>query len=75
MLEYRSDLRHFLWFLSLKPTPNIYYVDFMNAVEIEQAVSELAELPFDAVEFPCAFLTAFGNKAFSELYGAVGKAV
>jgi hypothetical protein len=35
----------------------------MNAVEIEQAISELAELPFDAEEFPYAFLTAFGNKA------------
>ena len=35
----------------------------MNAVEIEQAVSELAELPFDAEEFPFAFLAAFGNKA------------
>ena len=35
----------------------------MNAVEIEQAVSELAESPFDADEFPYAFLTAFGNKA------------
>ncbi|WP_246003920.1 class I SAM-dependent DNA methyltransferase [Histidinibacterium lentulum] len=34
----------------------------MNAVEIEQAVSELAEQPFDAVEFPYAFLMAFGNK-------------
>jgi hypothetical protein len=34
----------------------------MNAVEIEQAVSELAEQPFDAVEFPFAFLQAFGNK-------------
>tara|TARA_E500000305_G_scaffold26491_1_gene20381 strand:+ start:1909 stop:4644 length:2736 start_codon:yes stop_codon:yes gene_type:complete len=34
----------------------------MNAVEIEQAVSELAEQPFDAAEFPCAFLMAFGNK-------------
>jgi hypothetical protein len=34
----------------------------MNAVEIEQAISELAELPFDAEEFPYAFLTAFGNK-------------
>ncbi len=35
----------------------------MNAVEIEQAVSELAELPFDAEDFPYAFLTAFGNKS------------
>src|SRR3712207_3616623 len=34
----------------------------MNAVEIEEAVSELASAPFDAQEFPFAFLTAFGNK-------------
>lgn len=34
----------------------------MNAVEIEQAISELAEQPFDAVEFPFAFLLAFDNK-------------
>ncbi|ATX65503.1 class I SAM-dependent DNA methyltransferase [Roseinatronobacter bogoriensis] len=34
----------------------------MNAVEIEQAVSELAEQPFDSAEFPYAFLIAFGNK-------------
>lgn len=34
----------------------------MNAVEIEAAVSELAFQPFDASEFPFAFLTAFGNK-------------
>ena len=35
----------------------------MNAVEIEQAVSELAEALFDAEEFPYAFLEAFGNKS------------
>jgi hypothetical protein len=35
----------------------------MNAVEIEEAVSRLAELPFDAGSFPYAFLEAFGNKA------------
>jgi len=35
----------------------------MNPVEIEQAISELAEAPFDAVEFPFAFLEAFGRKA------------
>ena len=35
----------------------------MNAVEIEEAVSELANAPFDASEFPFQFLTAFGNKA------------
>jgi hypothetical protein len=34
----------------------------MNAVEIEEAISALAELPFDAAEFPFAFLQAFGNK-------------
>jgi restriction-modification enzyme MmeI-like protein len=34
----------------------------MNAVEIEQAISALAEQPFDADEFPYAFLLAFGNK-------------
>ena len=35
----------------------------MNAVEIEQAISELAAQPFDRAEFPYAFLEAFGNKA------------
>ena len=35
----------------------------MNAVEIEEAVSALAEQPFDAETFPYAFLEAFGNKA------------
>ena len=34
----------------------------MNAVEIEEAISTLAEQPFDADEFPYAFLLAFGNK-------------
>ncbi|MGE0005625.1 MAG: type IIL restriction-modification enzyme MmeI [Parvibaculaceae bacterium] len=34
----------------------------MNAVEIEEAISALAELPFDGGEFPFAFLQAFGNK-------------
>lgn len=34
----------------------------MNAVEIEEAISNLAEQPFDAAEFPYAFLEAFGNK-------------
>lgn len=35
----------------------------MNAVEIEQAITDLAEKPFDAIEFPYEFLEAFGNKA------------
>ncbi|KAB7740877.1 lactate dehydrogenase [Parvibaculum sedimenti] len=34
----------------------------MNTVEIEEAVSALAEQPFDAEKFPYAFLEAFGNK-------------
>ncbi|WP_191057885.1 class I SAM-dependent DNA methyltransferase [Geminicoccus harenae] len=34
----------------------------MNAVEIEEAISALAERPFDPDEFPFAFLQAFGNK-------------
>jgi hypothetical protein len=34
----------------------------MNAVEIEEAVSALADRPFDREEFPFAFLEAFGNK-------------
>lgn len=35
----------------------------MNAVEIEQAISELANETFNPEEFPYAFLAAFGNKA------------
>ena len=35
----------------------------MNAVEIEQAITDLAEQPFDRAEFPYVFLEAFGNKA------------
>jgi hypothetical protein len=35
----------------------------MNAVEIEEAVSRLAEAPFDPEAFPFAFLEAFGNKS------------
>jgi hypothetical protein len=34
----------------------------LNPVEIEEAISALVEQPFDAVEFPFAFLEAFGNK-------------
>ena len=35
----------------------------MNAVEIEEAISDLADQTFDAASFPYAFLEAFGNKA------------
>ena len=35
----------------------------MNAVEIEEAISKLAEEEFDPENFPYAFLEAFGNKA------------
>ena len=34
----------------------------MNAVEIEQAITDLADQPFDREQFPFAFLEAFGNK-------------
>jgi len=35
----------------------------LNAVEIEEAISQLAEQAFDPEEFPFAFLEAFGNKS------------
>jgi len=35
----------------------------VNAVEIEQAISELADNPYDAKEFPYAFLECFDNSA------------
>ena len=34
----------------------------MNAVDIKAVISALALAPFDADEFPVAFLAAFGNK-------------
>jgi hypothetical protein len=34
----------------------------LNAVEIEQAITDLAEQSFDPANFPYAFLEAFGNK-------------
>jgi hypothetical protein len=34
----------------------------LNAVEIEQAITDLAEQPFDPANFPYDFLEAFGNK-------------
>jgi hypothetical protein len=34
----------------------------LNAVEIEEAISQLADQPFDPDNFPFAFLEAFGNK-------------
>lgn len=34
----------------------------LNAVEIEEAISQLVAQPFDPVAFPYAFLEAFGNK-------------
>jgi hypothetical protein len=37
----------------------------MNAVEIEEAVSALAEQQFDRAEFPYRFLEAFGNRGGS----------
>lgn len=34
----------------------------MNAVEMEPAITDQAEQPFDPDEFPSASLDAFGNK-------------
>lgn len=34
----------------------------MNAVEAEQAITDLAEQTLEPAEFPFAFLEAFGNK-------------
>lgn len=34
----------------------------MNAVDIKEAVSELAQQPFDIAEFPFSLLVTFGNK-------------
>lgn len=34
----------------------------MNAIEIEEAITHLAEQPFNSKEFPSQFLEAFGNK-------------
>jgi hypothetical protein len=34
----------------------------LNAVEIEEAISQLADQPFDSENFPYTFLEAFGNK-------------
>lgn len=35
----------------------------MNAVEIEEAITGLADQNFDSESFPFAFLEAFGNKS------------
>src|SRR6266481_5759508 len=34
----------------------------LNAVEIEEAISQLADQPFESQSFPYAFLEAFDNK-------------
>lgn len=44
------------------PNPHRGTLAVMNAVEIEEAVSELVSQPFDAEEFPFQFLKAFGAK-------------
>ena len=36
--------------------------EHLNAVEIEEAISQLADQPFDPKNFPYSFLEAFGNK-------------
>ncbi len=42
----------------------------MNAVEIDQAVSELFHQPFDAAEFPFQFLAAFERELIVTRTGA-----
>jgi hypothetical protein len=47
----------------LSPCPPVHPKSpAVNAVEIEQAITDLAEQPFDSATFPFAFLEAFGNK-------------
>ncbi len=59
-----SDIEYFLLPLPTLPFKKNeqHRKTTMNAVEIESAVSDLAAQPFDAAEFPYAFLAAFGNK-------------
>jgi len=47
----------------------------LNAVEIEEAISQLAEQEFDYEEFPFLFLEAFGNKktTINRLKGSANK--
>lgn len=45
--------------------PHLWYRqkdESLNAVEIEQAITEFADKPFNREDFPFAFLEAFGNK-------------
>jgi hypothetical protein len=44
------------------PKPSTHRSEHLNAVEIEEAISKLADQPFEPQSFPYAFLEAFGNK-------------
>ena len=44
----------------------------VNAVEIEEATSTLAEQPFDPSEFPYAFLRAFNKETTIKRLSAAG---
>src|SRR3546814_10277667 len=48
---------------TLFPYTTLFRSRAMNAVEIEEAISELTAQPFNQAEFPFAFLEAFGRKA------------
>lgn len=50
-------------YVAVTPTGTILRERLMNAVKIEQAISELALQNFDQSELPYAFLEAFGSKA------------
>ena len=48
------------------PKPSTRRGEQLNAVEIEEAISKLADQPFEPQSFPYAFLEAFGNKSQPE---------
>jgi hypothetical protein len=58
-----GELRNDLWLLVHRQGREFQEYHWLNAVEIEEAITLLADQPFDPDGFPFAFLEAFGNKA------------